>query len=160
MRNKKLIVIVAIALVLAAIIPWPLPYSYDIDLAKTDYRGNTLDTCTVRLHGWKTHSLIFGKSLVTVKYDGFDAVLPGDFKPSAATASLLGDYSIYGYAAAGVNSDGSIMPSTGYDIHFSHDYDCWMFMVTRSGEANIYYVGSVSGKYSVAELWEFFGRGT
>lgn len=97
---------------------------------------------------------------MTVKYDRFDAVLPGDFKPSAATASLLGDYSSYGYAAAGVYSDGSIMPSTGYDIYFSHDYDRWMFLVTRSGEANIYYVGSVSGKHSVAELWEFFGRGT
>lgn len=163
--TKKIIIVLAI-LVLAAMIPWPLPYSNHLDVTKLDAQGNQIETCEIKLHGFKTHSLIFGKRLYTLSVDGLDKLPSSKHSLTQASASITGDFQYYTYSLVnmdtGENLENAIQTgdyqftSMQCTIHFSSDYDQWLFKVIYNEASPIYYVGAFSGDYTTDEFFDFF----
>lgn len=166
MSKKKIIIIIAV-LLLAAMFPWPLPYSDSLDVAKLDSQGNQIGTSTIKLHGFKSHSLLFGKRLYTLTIDGLDPLLPSfKFDTTQATTSLLGNFRYYSFSRVNMNTGGNLEEAfkTGSysfsevdcTVHFSPDYERWLFQLICNGEDRVYYVGSFSENLSQTEYFSYF----
>ena len=158
-KRAMLFIIIAVlvtAVVLGCVIPRFTRLDVSLSASKIDANGEILGTYDIFLHG-NYLKYITGKTALDVSVSAFDhleqfiPVRNGRNKIDVEIQSWPGDETLYvHYSAWDMEQDRSVLVK----ICFSPDMDRWM-LTDMSDQ--VYYLGSVSGTYTVQELLTYFG---
>lgn len=163
LRKVQIITLVVASIVIAAALLWFIPRTTQIDhtlrFSKFDHHGNELGTTEIRIAGRKLDYL-FQDSRVDFTIAPFDGLVW--LKPTLHantnqeghlnTALENGILFTY-YYGCHVNISGYDEGMPQFRLGFSPDMDRWIII---NDSDKVYYVASVSGKYSTKELVEYF----
>lgn len=161
MHKKSLIFLGVLAVILIIYFLWSFPFMTRVDLTlnavRMDHEGNVTGEAVIHVEG-NRYDYLFQMSRLDVNIGAFD----GHYDIYAAT--FTSDYGDVVGAIRSYESDeyefvtyaGMFEPKNDMFIGtlaFSPDLDKWIFCNKTYG---VYYVASVSGEYTAAELADYF----
>ncbi len=166
--NRKTTLIITVVLAVALIVclvPWPIPCVQTLNAAKLDAAGKALGTVQIAVEGTKYTSVLLGDTLVATlgPIEEFpDAQIDSSkfrtspFHPYLAQSFAIADTSYEGDLIDAIQNDG--LTTNGYTFHLrlSPELDRWYIHIVHNNEAEAYYVASLSGDSTAAELYEYF----
>lgn len=164
MKKKLLLIIPAVFLlvVIGLVIYWnppTTPVSYKFDAVKVDFSGKEYGSYTFEITGEYIEPYFEAPrlDLKTNMFDGLWNVDTGNisntsiFEGSPIEESLVGEFlTVDSYVF-----DSSANSFRGGELAFSSDFDRWCYL---DDEGKVLYVGSVSGDYTLQELFDYFKR--
>lgn len=161
MYKNSLVFLLCLAVILVAYFLWTFPFMTPVDLTlnavRMDHEGNVTGDAMIHVQGTR-YDYLFQMPRLDVNITPFD----GHYDIYAAT--FTSDYGDVVGAVRSYESDeyefvtyaGMYEPKNDMFIGtlgFSPDMDQWIFCNKTYG---VYYVSSVSGEYTAAELAEYF----
>ena len=168
--KKKTIVLLLICFLAAAVVfcllPLPSKHTATLNAVKLDASGNEVGQVEIPLE-YVMVGPIFDKKLSRVSIGAFDGI--GATDDQTITKKLFDDYYSVTFGVAGIDGpsldelkaqdvpslDEFTSYSYRYIIEASEDTDRWCIRIALEG-TEYYYVGSLSGNSSTAELMDFF----
>lgn len=172
MNKRKfsiLVTIVALVALAATLIPWPVPWNKTLSAVKLDQQGNELSTVQIPLKGIRWTSLLLADRL-KVELGPIEGSPSTDIDTAMFSKRISEDFLSISIGIACTNSENKpkegsnidqsnyVTHSYRYDVYISEDYDRWFIHIMKDNETGTYYTGSISGKDSTQELWDYFGR--
>ena len=143
-----ILAVVLIAAVLVCVIPRFHPVEVSLQTTKLNEQGESLGKYDVHIHGNRLDYL-FGKDELEVTISTFDNLMNGFVaREKIRTFPGSGIGFVYYFV-----SDAATRDSVTFTIYFSPDMERWVF---RTVPDEVYYIGSVDGKYNTQELMEYF----
>ena len=168
MKKRFIAMIIIIAVVLmASFAHFELPYEHTLNAVKLDAQGNEIGTVDIPIQGIVRRSLLLPDELLAQVRE-FDSISGFDVD-SAKYEKFVGDDFLHCTFAttdlgskddilhAFTNGSGELNPTSyTYSVSISEDFDRWLIHVVVDDNEPVYYLATVSGKYTTQELQDFF----
>lgn len=171
MRKKIFIPIIILVLIIAlacCFLHFQLPYEHTLNAVKLDAQGNEVGTVEIPVTGTARRS-VFHLNRIIAEVAPFDGISGFDIDSAKYEKFIDEDFLHRTFSITDIGSKEDIMDAVSSDfegysptsytyyISISEDFDRWLIHVVVGDNEPVYYLASVSGKYTAQELRDFFG---